>query len=114
MVGRTRTIPISFRVDENTYRHVEERAKECGTSPGVFVRGILISELHRPLNDVSEQLSDLISKVSEIEQTIYDVRLRQARSLYFALTMIGKVPNDTATQIVLTKLTKETANGRVD
>ncbi len=107
MVGRTKTIPISFRVDESTLKLIEERAKECGLSPGVFVRGVVVAELHRPLHDVGHQLADITDKIVEIENTLSDVRLRQARSLYFALTMIGSVPTDTATEIVLTKLTKE-------
>lgn len=114
MVGRTRTIPVSFRVDETNYRQLEERAKECGLSPGKFVRGLLISELHRPLLNLGEQVAELVTRVNDIGQTVDDVRLRQARSLYFALTMIGAVPSDTATEIVLTKLTKETNDGRND
>ena len=104
MVGRTRTIPVSFRVDESTYSALTERAKECGVSVGVYVRGVAISEIHRPLHDVGLQISELVEKTNAIEQAIEMIKVNQSKSLFFALTQIGSMTPDIARDLVRTKL----------
>lgn len=114
MVGRQKTYPISFRIDQSTLQQLEERAQECGVSAGVYVRGIVVSEIHRPLNNVGGQLTDLDEKLSEVVQAVDELKTRQARSLYYCLTQIGSMSPDVAKELVLTKLNRENRDGRND
>ena len=112
MVGRTRTVPVSFRVDETTLSALSERAKECGVSVGVFVRGVVIAEIHRPLHDLGSQLSDLLERANAIEQTVELLKVNQSKSLFFALTHIGGMLPDIARDLVRAKLSEEKTGGR--
>jgi len=114
MVGRTKTFPISFRVDQSTLTQLEARAIECGVSVGVFARGIVVSEIHRPLNEVGDLLSGLEEKLVELQQDIEELKTRQARSLYYVLTSVGTMQPDTAKKLVLTKLSRENRDGSND
>ena len=112
MVGRTRTVPVSFRVDESTLSALSERAKECGVSVGVFVRGVVIAEIHRPLHDLGSQLSDLLERANAIEQTVELLKVNQSKSLFYALTHIGGMSPDLARDLVRTKLSGGETDGR--
>ena len=112
MVGRTRTVPVSFRVDESTLSALSERAKECGVSVGVFVRGVVIAEIHRPLHDLGSQLSDLLERAKAIEQTVELLKVNQSKSLFYALTHIGGMSPDPARDLVRTKLSEGETDGR--
>lgn len=112
MVGRTRTVPVSFRVDESTLSALSERAKECGVSVGVFVRGVVIAEIHRPLHDLGSQLSDLLERAKAIEQTVELLKVNQSKSLFYALTHIGGMSPDPARDLVRSKLSEGETDGR--
>ena len=81
-------------------------------SVGVFVRGVVIAEIHRPLHDVGSQLSDLLDKAKAIEQTVELLRVNQSKSLFYALTHIGGMSPDPARDLVRTKLSEGETDGR--
>ena len=81
-------------------------------SVGVFVRGVVIAEIHRPLHDLGSQLSDLLERVKAIEQTVELLKVNQSKSLFYALTHIGGMSPDPARVLVRTKLSEGETDGR--
>ena len=81
-------------------------------SVGVFVRGVVIAEIHRPLHDLGSQLSDLLERAKAIEQTVELLKVNQSKSLFYALTHIGGMSPDLARDLVRTKLSEGETDGR--
>ena len=97
---RRRTTPISFRVDDDLLRRIDEVSKSFGISRGDWVRGVIIARLHE--SDHSELLAQLehIATVLQ-EQVAANAKLKdvQERSLVAILRHVGRLEADEVRQI---------------
>ena len=95
---------IAFRVDAEVFNFIHERACEMNTTPGLWARGLVIAERHRPFSDTEEELQAIKKRLQELATDIEKSRLGQSRSLYLILTYIGRMDPEKANALVLSKL----------
>jgi uncharacterized protein (DUF1778 family) len=92
---------ISFRVDENLARLIDESRSVFGTSRGDFVRGVLISHLHQAdARMIADQLLELREDVEALRAACAGAQTAQRQALYVVLTVLGQRPVDEAQGIV--------------
>lgn len=92
---------ISFRVDENLARLIDESRSVFGTSRGDFVRSVLISHLHQAdARMIADQLLELREDVEAVRAECVGASSAQRRVLYIVLTVLGQLPVDEAQDIV--------------
>ncbi len=98
---KRRTQTVSFRVDQDLARLIDAARGPFQISRGDYVRAIVHAELVRDrggsgdpaLIDIQEQLGELLGESREVRECM-------ERMLYATLTMIGKLPAETATAAV--------------
>lgn len=104
---RRRTIPISFRVDEDVLRRIEDECKPYGISRGDWVRGVVISRLHAAdQTELLAQLEHLIGGVSELHVLVSRGKEFQERSFAAMLHHVGNLDLEEVRQI-LRQVSKE-------
>lgn len=97
---RRKTTPISFRVDEETLRRIDELSKSYGISRGDWVRGVVIARLHE--SDHSELLAQLEHVVSLLQEaSVAQTKFKdvQERSLVALLRHAAHLDGDELRQV---------------
>ena len=102
---RKTSATISFRIDEDMLRLLDETRKPFGISRGEWARGVVIAHLMRhDQMAIVEQVADLRALVEQLSSLATATHTNVARSLIVALTLIGKLDLDAAKQIAREKL----------
>lgn len=95
---------ISFRAEESLREYIAEKAAEMGISAGVWVRGLVIAELHRPTEDLAGEIVELKAALAAIDPMLEKLRINQAKVLFHILTKIGDMSAEEANALCRSKL----------
>ena len=79
---------------------MHERACEMNVTPGLWTRGLVIAERHRPYSETDEELVAIKKRLQELSTAIEKTRLSQIRSLYLLLTHIGRMDPEKANSLL--------------
>jgi hypothetical protein len=104
MAHNNRSKNIAFRVDKEVFDFMHDRACEMNVTPGLWARGLVIAERHRPHSETVEELQAVKKQLQNLATTIEKIRINQSRSLYLVLTHIGKMDPEKANAIATSKL----------
>ena len=104
MARNNRSKNIGFRVDTEVFDFIHERACEMNTTPGLWARGLVIAERHRPHSETLDELLVIKQQLLNLSTAIEKLRINQTRSLYLLLTHIGKMEPEKANALAISKL----------
>ncbi len=104
MAHNNRSKNIAFRVDKEVFDFMHERACEMNVTPGLWARGLVIAERHRPHSETVEELQAIKKQLQNLATAIEKLRIIQSRSLYLVLTHIGKMDPEKANSISTSRL----------
>lgn len=93
---RRKTQTISFRIDEELARMIDQSRSLIKSSRGEFVRGVVISHLHQTdATMITDQILELRQDVESLALAHEQGKTIQRRILFAILTVIGKLsPED--------------------
>lgn len=98
---KRRTETVSFRIDQDLARLIDEARGPFQISRGDYVRAVVHAELLRGRNrQVDHTLVDIQEQVAELLIESRETREGMERMLFATLTLIGKHPTEVATAAV--------------
>ncbi len=91
-------------MDTEVFDFMHERACEMNSTPGLWARGLVIAERHRPHSETVEELLAIKQQLQNLATSIEKLRINQTRSLYLLLTHIGQMEPEKANALAISKL----------
>ena len=97
---KRRTETVAFRIDEELGRLIDKAREPFQISRGDYVRAMAHAELLRARDGRGDSLVDIQEQLGELLSESRDLREGLERMLFATLTMIAKIPPETATMAV--------------
>lgn len=103
-MGR-RSIPISFRIDQDLAQQIDELREPFNVSRGEWVRGVVVGRLYNEGQDaIAARLDRALGVLDDIESRLERLPRTHARLLYQVLLHVASLDKEEAQRIAASLL----------